>query len=115
MDNKYRENRVDVTLCTTIGEGNFMFEGRLANISRNGIKVTGLPIRFNPRAKKISTIIATPKGNYRLALRAKWVKELGQSQDVGFEIISFGGEWTQFLDRLDPVDKKYDRAPNWAK
>ncbi len=104
--NKLRENRVDVALNTTIGVGNFMFEGMVANISRNGFKVTDLPMRFNPRAKQISTIISTPDGNYKLVVRSKWVKELGYSQDVGFEIVTFGSDWMQFLDSVDPIEKK---------
>ncbi len=109
-----RENRVDVTLKTTIGAGNFMFEGMVANISRNGFKVTDLPMRFNPSEKKISTIITTPKGSYKLAVKSTWVKESGYSQDVGFEIISFGSEWMQLMDRLDPVGKHGQRITNWV-
>ncbi len=109
-----RENRVDVTLRTTIGAGNFMFEGMVANISRNGFKVTDLPMRFNPNEKKISTLITTPFGSYKLAARSTWVKESDHSQDVGFEIISYGSEWMQLMDRLDPVEKRGESVTNWV-
>jgi len=112
---QYRENRVTVTLQTTIGAENFMFEGMVANISRNGFKVTDLPMHFNPKAKKISTIISTPKGTYKLQVRTMWVNVSGASQDVGFEIIDFGGEWMNLMDRLDPVEERGERVTNWVQ
>jgi len=111
---RHRENRVKVALATTIGAGNFMFEGMVANISRNGLKVTDLPMRFNPREKKISTIIATPQGNFKVDVRSTWVKKTGYSQDVGFEIISFDSEWMHLMDRLDPVGDRGERVTNWV-
>jgi hypothetical protein len=111
---KYRENRVTVALTTTVGAGNFMFEGMVANISRNGLKVTDLPMRFNPDEKKISTIIATPQGNFRMDVRTTWVRDAGYSKDVGFEILSFGDKWIQLLDRLDPVERRGERVTNWV-
>ena len=111
---KNRENRVAVQLATTIGVGNFMFEGMVANISRNGLKVTDLPMRFNPTDKDISTIIATPQGNFRMAVRPTWVKESGHSQDVGFEILSFRDSWMELLDKLDPITRPRDAALDWV-
>ena len=107
---KYRENRVAVALATVVGAGNFMFEGLVANISRNGLKITDLPERFDPNEKKISTIITTPQGPFRLDVRPTWVKDFGYSQDVGFEILSFEDKWLEFLDRLDPVEEHDGQA-----
>lgn len=109
-----RENRVDVALTTTIGVGNFMFEGMVTNVSRNGFMVTDLPIRFDPNAKNISTIIATPRGNFKLEVRPTWVRASNYSKDVGFEILSYGSRWMQLLDELDPVVRRTDAATNWA-
>jgi len=111
---KYRENRVDVAMTTTVGAGNFMFEGVVANVSRNGFKVTDLPMRFDPNTENISTVIATPKGSFKMDVRTTWVKSTPYSKDVGFEILSYGTRWMQLLDELDPVTRRTDSATNWA-
>ncbi len=99
---KFNENRVDVVLAITIGAGNLIFEGTVANISAHGFKVIGLPLRFDPQEKNIQTIIATHQGNFRLKVQVRWLIVTNQTLEVGFEIINHGDNWLQFIEGLEP-------------
>jgi hypothetical protein len=111
---KIRENRVDVMMISTIGAGNFMFEGTVNNISRNGFMVAGLPMRFNSDEKKMSSIISCRQGSFKMNVRASWVKPSGGLQDAGFEILDYGSAWMRLLDELDPVNRDLQRRTAWV-
>lgn len=111
---KNREHRVPVVMTVTLGAGNFMFEGMVTNISRNGFMVADVPMRFNPQEKKVSALISCRQGTYKMNVKPTWVKPSGTVQDVGFEILGYGGEWTKLLNILDPIDRVTDAATNWG-
>lgn len=111
MDN--RENRVPVMMTVTIGVGNFMFEGTVTNISRNGFMVEDVPIRFNPKEKKISAVINCRQGVFKMNVRPKWIKTSKMVQTVGFTILGYGAEWTKLLNTLDPISRTSDAVASW--
>ena len=109
-----RENRVPVMMSVTIGAGNFMFEGMVANISRNGFMVEGVPLRFNAHEKKMSAVIGCRQDVFKIKVRPTWVKVLGMTQTVGFEILGYGAEWTKLLNILDPINHGTANIPSWT-
>jgi hypothetical protein len=109
-----RENRVPVMMTVTIGAGNFMFEGMVANISRNGFMVEDVPLRFNSEEKKISAVISCRQGVFKMKVRPTWLKVSGMMQTVGFEILGYGADWTKLLNILDPVNRGALTVPSWT-
>lgn len=100
-----RENRVPVYMTVTLGAGNFMFEGIVTNISRNGFGVEDVPLRFNAEEKKVSALINCRQGVFKMNVKPTWVKLVGMQQTVGFEILGYGSEWTKLLNILDPINR----------
>ncbi len=108
----HRENRVPVMMEVTIGAGNFMFDGMVSNISRNGFMVEDVPLRFNPTQKNVSAVINCRQGVFKMQVRPTWIKTSGGVQTVGFEILDFGSGWIKLLDIFDPIDK--GDASSWV-
>ncbi|MDA3834615.1 MAG: PilZ domain-containing protein [Spirochaetales bacterium] len=111
---KNRENRVPVAMTVTLGAGNFMFEGMVTNISRNGFMVADVPKRFDPEEGKVSALITCRQGTFKMNVKPTWVNSGGMEQDVGFEILGYEEEWTKLLNLLDPINRKTDSATDWS-
>ncbi len=100
-----RENRVEVAMQSTLAEGNFFFDGMVENVSRNGLKMTGIPNKFDAHTMACTTIVSGRGKNFKLKIKPSWVREDGMYQDVGFEILSSPVDWVLMLNDLDPRDK----------
>ncbi len=109
-----RENRVPVMMTVTIGAGNFMFEGMVVNISRNGFMVEDVPLRFNPKEKKISAVINCRQGVFKMNVRPTWIKTAGMAHVVGFTILGYGADWTKLLNTLDPINRATNAVASWV-
>ena len=97
-----RENRVDVNMQSTLADGRYFFDGTVANISRSGLKVTGIPSKFDDQAKVCTTIVSGRGKNFKLKVKPSWSKENGMYKDVGFKILSSPVDWLLLLNDLDP-------------
>ncbi|MEN8140748.1 MAG: hypothetical protein ABFR97_05925 [Thermodesulfobacteriota bacterium] len=102
---KNRENRVDVAMQSTLADGNYFFDGQVTNISRNGLKISGLPCKFSAYAKAYTTIVSAQGKSFRLQVEPSWLKSDGLNQDIGFKIISSPVDWDLHLNTLDPPDR----------
>lgn len=100
-----REKRVEVVMAATISDGNFVFEGNVANISRTGFKMTDIPAKFDPESPECTAVISSKTKNYKFSIRPTWSTEAGIYKVVGFEILSAPSEWFELLDELDPEGK----------
>ncbi|MBU0728741.1 MAG: PilZ domain-containing protein [Proteobacteria bacterium] len=100
----YRENRIQVAMSSTVSDGNFFYEGMVANVSRSGLRISDLPKRFDPHAKKCTTVITGKGESYKLVLEPCWSKDDGLYQEVGFRIISSPLDWALFMDEIDSDD-----------
>ncbi len=100
-----REKRVGVAMTATMSDGNFVFEGRVENISRTGFKMTDIPAKFNSKSPECTAVISSKTKNYKFAIRATWSSDEGIYKVVGFEILSAPAEWIALLDELDPEGK----------
>ena len=54
-----RETRVGVTMNATMSDGNFVFEGRVENISRTGFKMTDIPAKFDPESPECTAVLSS--------------------------------------------------------
>ncbi len=102
---EFRENRVDVAMQSTLAAGNYFFDGMVENISRNGLKMSGIPTKFKTKSMTCTTIVSGRGKNFKLRVKPSWSQENGIYQDVGFEILSSPVDWILMLNDLDPREK----------
>jgi len=109
-----RENRIDVAMTSTISAGKFFFEGVVANVSRQGLKMAELPGKFDAVMSTCTAIVTGEGKSFRLVLQPRWSKGKGYYREVGFMIVDSPAGWASFLDQLDGNDADDDDAW-WAQ
>ena len=100
-----RENRVEVKMQSTLADGHFFFDGMVENISRSGLKVTGIPAKFDIHTRACTTIVSGRGKNFKLKVKPSWAQDNGLYKDVGFQILSSPVDWLLMLNDLDPREK----------
>lgn len=100
-----RENRVNVSMQSTLADGKFFFDGMVENVSRNGLKISGIPAKFDTHGQACTTIVSGRGKNFKLKIKPSWSQRSGLYQDVGFQILSSPVDWVLLLNELDPRDK----------
>lgn len=89
-------------LSVDASDGVGFFQGMIADASRFGVCVMGLPKKMNGSAKKM-TIIVNGKGhNFKMNVRPKWTTTDGVSKFVGAEILNPPWGWTEFIMNHEP-------------
>jgi hypothetical protein len=96
------EKRMGVTMNAVMSDGNFVFEGRVENISRIGFTMTDIPSKFNAKSSECTAVISNKTRNYKVAIRPIWSAEEGIYKVVGFDILSPPAAWLAFVDDLNP-------------
>jgi hypothetical protein len=99
---KNREDRVEVSMASTLSDGRFFFEGAVTNVSKSGIKVSEIPKQFDPGAGQCTAIVVGQGKNIKLLVCPCWYTEDGLHKEVGFKILSSPTEWALFLSEIAP-------------
>ena len=95
-----REKRVDISLESSISDGNKMFNGLVSNVSRNGIKLVDIPKKLDT-APSYLTVVSGKGKNFKFYVSPCWQSEGSHYKEMGFKIISPSLKWISFLKDLE--------------
>lgn len=99
--------RIDVQgFQADISDGVGFFPGELHNVSRFGLCMTDLPQRIDETAARMTIVINGHGQNFKMLIRPKWSQKMGLRKTVGFEILNTPYEWTDFVLKIEPKDKR---------
>lgn len=91
-------------LKADVSDGKGFFPGVVSDVSRFGIRMVDLPIRFNEKAIRMTAVISGRNRNFKMLVRPKWFGHSGVRKMVGFEIINTPFDWTDFVMNLEPKE-----------
>ncbi len=91
-----------------VADGNFVFAGRVEDISSGGVKISHLPLDFSlGKHKSYRTVISGDGKHYRVLVSPCWGKrdEATNTLEAGFKLIDAPWEWEELIldARLRPV------------
>ena len=98
---KPRENRIEFTMEADISDGTFVFNGTVANASRQGVLLLDVPKKFDFYSPKCIAVINSAGKNFKLFMKPRWSKVHGKRKNIGFQIISPPLNWIRFINELD--------------
>ena len=95
-----RATRIKAEMVSAFSDGQDIYRGLVANISKTGIMVTGIPSKFKPATRKYSTIVSSRNKKFKFRILPVWFNQTDRKLDVGFKIIGPPVGWEHFLDKI---------------
>lgn len=96
-----RENRINVSMQSSLSQGNFVFNGTVKNISKNGLMISDVPSKFKCTSEKCITIVDDGEINYKLTIVPTWCNGIGTCQEIGFAIVGGSMDWILMVNEMD--------------
>ena len=98
---KLRNTRTETRMIANIADGKHVFEGVVVNVSREGLKLKGIPDKFDFYSTKNTVVITDNGKNFKFYINPRWSKKQGKLKEMGFKIISPSLEWIKFINELE--------------
>ena len=93
-----REQRIETEMVSAFSDGTNIFRGLVSNISKTGIKVTDIPIKFLPVTQKYPTVVSTTDQKFKFMILPVWFNQTGRKLEIGFKIVSPPAGWISYID-----------------
>ncbi len=94
-----RAERIDTEMVSTFSDGPTVFRGLVANISKTGIKLTGISSNFRPSTRPYATVVSNWDQKFKFQIIPVWFHHNSSKLEVGFKIVAPTVAWHDFLDR----------------
>ena len=94
-----REQRIDAEMVSAFSDGVNIFRGLVSNISKTGIKVTNITIKFLPATQKYPTVVSTNEQKFKFMILPVWFNQTGRKLEIGFKIVSPPVGWISYIDK----------------
>lgn len=97
------ERQRTVALISIISDGKSKFIGIVDEISRNGLRLTQIPARFDESIGKCTAIVLGPNGDVEILIHPCWVKLTtgGMYKTIGCKIYTPPVWWQEFIRELE--------------
>lgn len=106
-----REPRTEITMYADISDSKRTFKGVVVNVSREGLKVSEIPVKFDFYSKKYTAVISDKDKNFKFHLKPRWSKLDSPYKEIGFQIISPPLEWIRFINDLMGEERTMETSP----
>ena len=95
-----RAERIEAEMVSAFSDGHDVYRGLVANISKTGIMISGIPSKFKPATRKYSSIVSSRDKKFKFRILPVWFNQKDRKLDIGFKIVSPPVGWQKFLDQI---------------
>lgn len=86
-------------------DGFGFYVGMISDISRFGLCLTGLSLKLDGGAKKMTVIVSGEGRKFKMNIRPRWSISDNNSKTVGAQILDAPWSWTEFVMDFEPRGK----------
>lgn len=94
------------SLPADINDGDTFFQGKVANLSRNGLCLTDLPKQLKEAPETLMVILQIKNDYLRMFIRPKWFSYDGMIKTIGAEIVNIPWRWKEFVMKHEPLPER---------
>ncbi|MEN8257328.1 MAG: hypothetical protein ABFS09_05645 [Thermodesulfobacteriota bacterium] len=95
-----RATRINAEMVSAFSDGQDIYRGLVANISKTGLMVTGIPSKFKPATQKYSTMVRGRDKKFKFRIMPVWFNQTDRKLEICFKIVSPPSGWNNFLDEM---------------